>query len=193
MTKPTFFRTAAEFRRWLKAHGEQETEIWIGFHKLASGRSSMTYPEAVDEALCFGWIDGVRRSLDADSYVQRFTPRKKDSYWSRINLAKFAKLKDAGRVAAPGHAAFERRTDKKQARYSFENAPKTLSSKYIKTFKANRDAWRFYEAQPPGYRRVTTFYVMSAAKEETRERRLARLIADSAAGRRIGLLEKKKT
>ena len=152
----------------------------------------MTYPEAVDQALCFGWIDGVRRSLDTDSYVQRFTPRKKDSYWSRINIAKFTKLKDAGRVAAPGHAAFRRRTDKKQARYSFENAPKTLSPKYIKTFKADRDAWRFYEAQPPGYRRVTTFYVMSAAKEETRERRLARLIADSAAGRRIGLLEKKK-
>jgi uncharacterized protein YdeI (YjbR/CyaY-like superfamily) len=193
MTKPTFFRTPAEFRRWLKTHGGTATELWIGFHKLGSGRPSITYPEALEEALCFGWIDGVRQRLDVDSYQQRFTPRKKDSYWSKVNIAKFAVLKDAGRVAAPGHAAFERRTDKKLARYSFESAPKTLAPKYVKAFKANPAAWRFFNAQPPGYRRVTTFYVMSGAKDETRERRLARLIADSAAGRRIGMLEKKKT
>ena len=192
MTKPTFFRTAAELRRWLKANGETSTELWIGFHKLASGRPSVTYLEAVDEALCFGWIDGVRKRLDADSYQQRFTPRKKDSYWSKINIAKFGALKDAGRVAAAGHAAFERRTSTTRAKYSFENAAKTLSPKFVKTFKAQPEAWRFFAAQPPGYRRLLTFYVMSAAKEDTRERRLARLIADSAKGRRVGMLEKKK-
>jgi uncharacterized protein YdeI (YjbR/CyaY-like superfamily) len=174
--KPRFFRTAAAFRRWLEKNHDRERELWVGFHKKASGRPSMTYPEALDQALCFGWIDGVRKRLDADSYVQRFSPRKAKSIWSAVNLKKFAALREKDLVAPPGLAAHERRHPADTNRYSFENRPRTLDPSMEKAFRANRKAWSFFEAQPPGYRRTVIWYIVSAKREETQLKRLQRVI-----------------
>jgi uncharacterized protein YdeI (YjbR/CyaY-like superfamily) len=184
----TYFRTPAAFRRWLDAHHATEKELWVEFYKVASGRGGMVYREALDEALCYGWIDGMVRRLDAERYVQRFTPRKKDSNWSLVNVRRVQQLIEEGRVHPAGLAAFERRRDDRDDRtgiYSFEQREAGLAPKYAKHLKANAAAWAFFSAQPPGYRRLASWWVMSAKKEETRERRLARLIEDSAAGRRI--------
>lgn len=190
--RPVFFRTASEFRAWLDTHHETDRELWVGFYKKSSGRPSLTWPEAVDEALCYGWIDGIRKSYDSESYVNRFTPRSSRSNWSEVNLRKFKALIRAKRIQPAGLRAYRAR-DPKRARYSFEqrNAP-AFDPAALKKFKANRAAWRFFDAQPPGYRRVATFWVISAKRPETRARRLDTLIADSAAGRRIGLLTRDK-
>ena len=186
---PRFFKTSAEWRRWLTANHKTERELWVGFHKLASGKPSVTYHQALDEALAFGWIDGVRKSIDVSSYVIRFTPRKTNSIWSAVNLARVKVLIDEDRMSPHGLAAYENRNKARTNRYSFEQKTVALTPAQQRTFKVNRDAWMFFSAQPPGYRKVTTWWVVSAKKEETKERRLATLIAESAAGRRIDFMK----
>jgi uncharacterized protein YdeI (YjbR/CyaY-like superfamily) len=182
-----FFETPAEFRAWLDAHHDTATELWVGFHKKGTGRPSMTWPEAVDQALCFGWIDGIRKSVDESSYTNRFTPRKAKSTWSRVNIARVAELTRQGWMTPAGLRAFEARDEAKSG-YSFEQRPQELSPEYAGRFQQHGSAWAFFQAQPPGYRRTASFWVMSAKREETRLKRLATLIDDSEHGRRIGLL-----
>jgi uncharacterized protein YdeI (YjbR/CyaY-like superfamily) len=187
--KPTFFSTPAEFRAWLEAHHAKKTELFVGFHKKASGKPSMTWPESVDEALCFGWIDGVRRSFGPDAYTIRFTPRKPTSIWSAINVDKVAALTKLGKMREAGLRAFARRTAAKTGVYSFERTRAAkLTALQEKKLRANAKAAAFFDAQAPWYRRTAIHWVISAKQEETRERRLAQLIADSAAGRTIGPL-----
>ena len=157
----------------------------MGFYKKGSGRPSLTWPESVDEALCYGWIDGVRKSVDAESYTIRFTPRKVDSYWSAVNTARVAELTKAGRMAPPGAAAFARRDAKRTQRYAYERTAAELSAADRKRFQADPAAWTFFRAQAPSYQRVVTWWVVSAKKDETRRRRLEALIAASARGKRL--------
>lgn len=185
--QPTFFETPAAFRKWLAKHHAKATELLVGFYKTDSGRPSITWPESVDQALCFGWIDGVRRRIDDVSYSIRFTPRKPTSNWSAINIAKVAELTRLGLMQPAGLRAFEQRREEKSGIYAYENAPRTLDSAYEKTFRANKKAWEYFSGQAPSYRRVCIYWVMGAKKEETRERRLRTLIDDSAAGRRVGV------
>jgi uncharacterized protein YdeI (YjbR/CyaY-like superfamily) len=183
---PRFFETAAAFRAWLETHHADASELFVGFHKKESGRPSLTWPESVAEALCFGWIDGVRKRLDEASYVIRFTPRRPGSNWSAVNLAKMAELLAAGRVAPAGLAAYERRSEAKSRIYSYEQRKTaTLPPELERRFRRARAAWTFFAAQPPGYRSLATFWVVSAKREETRERRLEKLVECSAAGRRL--------
>ena len=186
--EPKFFKTQAAFRAWLEKNHDRKTELLIGFYKAASGKGGLTYQQALDEALCFGWIDGVRRTIGEDAWEQRWSPRKARSPWSRINIKRAGELRDAGLMHPAGLKAFEGRDRSKDSSYSYENALRKLSPAHEKRFKANKKAWAFWGSQPPGYKRTASWWVMSAKREETRERRLATLIADSAAGRRIGLL-----
>jgi uncharacterized protein YdeI (YjbR/CyaY-like superfamily) len=185
MARPTFFATPADFNRWLKRHHATASELWVGFHKRATGKPSITWPESVDEALCYGWIDGLRKSLGAESYMIRFTLRRPGSHWSRINIRKARALIEQGRMRPAGRKAFDRRDSAKTKEYSFENRPKSLPPAYHRLLKADRDAWAFFQAQPPGYRRTCAWWIMSAKKQETRRRRLATLIEDSARGRTV--------
>jgi uncharacterized protein YdeI (YjbR/CyaY-like superfamily) len=181
---PTYFDTEADFRRWLEAHHAEPGELLVGFRKKGTGLPSIDWPQARDQALCFGWIDGVRRSLGADSYVIRFTPRRPGSIWSRVNIERFNALKAAGQVTPAGERAFaqgKERTD----HYSYENAPRELTSEERAQFRANKAAWADFEKRPPSYRKMVLFWVTSAKKPETRARRLATLIEESAAGRKI--------
>ena len=189
---PRFFRTPRDWRRWLAENHKTAGELWVGFHKLATGKPTVTYHEALDEALAFGWIDGVRKSINPSSYVIRFTPRKTNSIWSVVNLARVKVLIEKGRMSAHGLSVFENRNTARTKRYSFEQKTVALTPAQQRTFKKSREAWAFFNAQPPGYRRVATWFVVSAKKEETKDRRLATLIADSAAGRRLGILERRK-
>ena len=189
-SKPTFFANAKAFRQWLQQHHDSASELWIGFYKKGSGKPSVTYPESVDQALCFGWIDGVRKSIDADSYKQRFTPRRPGSNWSAININRAEQLIEQGLMQPAGAKAFAARDVTKNARYSFEQERVELDASMRKRCRANRGAWEFFQAQPPYYRRTATWWVISAKQPATRERRLATLIDDSAAGRRIGLLRR---
>ncbi len=180
--KPKFFRTQAAFRAWLELHHAQDRELLVGFRHVGSGKPSVTYPEARDEALCFGWIDGVRRNYDATSYTVRFTPRKANSLWSRVNLARVKALTAEGRMRPAGLAIFEARDPKKAELYSFENPHRGLDAAATRTFKANRRAWAWFAAQTPSYRRPAAWWVMSAKKEETRARRLKLLIESAERG-----------
>jgi uncharacterized protein YdeI (YjbR/CyaY-like superfamily) len=180
-----FFGSAAAFRRWLEKNHAKVDELWIGFWKKGSGRTGLTYLEAVEESLCFGWIDGLKKKHDADSFKHRFTPRRPRSIWSAINIRRVEALKKAGRMAEPGLRAFALLDPSRSSVYSFENRDGTLDPEYERRFRAKKKAWAFFEAQPPGYRRICTHYVMSAKRPETRERRLARVMAESAAGRRL--------
>jgi uncharacterized protein YdeI (YjbR/CyaY-like superfamily) len=192
--RPTFFQRPAAFRAWLERNHEKATELLVGFYKKDSGKPSITWPESVDEALSFGWIDGVRRRIDDVSYSIRFTPRRRGSIWSAINIARVEALKELGRMRPAGLAAFALRDEAKSRVYSFENAPRELPPADEKKFRANRKAWKFFNEQPPGYRRQMIFWITSAKREETRARRLAQLIDDSANGLRIRqytLLKKK--
>ncbi len=180
-----FFQSPAKFRRWLEKNHDGAAELRVGFWKKDSGKGGITYAEALDEALCFGWIDGVRRRVDDEAYEIRFTPRKPVSKWSAVNLKRYAELEAQGRIAPPGRAAFERFDPDKHEPYSFETRPMTFSTELKKAFQAHADAWRSFQAQPPGYRRTATFYVMSAKRADTRERRLAQLVAVSARGERL--------
>jgi uncharacterized protein YdeI (YjbR/CyaY-like superfamily) len=182
---PRFFASPADFRAWLHANHASDTELLVGFHKKGSGRPSMTWSESVDEALCYGWIDGVRRSIDADRYSIRFTPRKPRSIWSNVNIAKVAALIADGRMQPAGLAVWERRDEARSGVYSFEQATIALDPELERRFRRHARAWRFFEAQPPGYRKQMLGRVMGAKRAETREKRLAALIEHSAAGKRL--------
>ena len=180
---PIFFKNPAAFRAWLQKHHRTETELWVGYWKKATGRPSLTWQESVDEALCFGWIDGIRKSIDADSYTNRFTPRRRGSVWSAVNERRAAELLKAGRMRAAGKKAFEARDRAKTVVYVYELDPPLLAS-----FKAHRAAWSFFEAQPPGYRKRLIWRVMSAKQHATRVRRLEEVIAMCAAGHRFEMM-----
>jgi uncharacterized protein YdeI (YjbR/CyaY-like superfamily) len=183
----TFFATADDFRAWLAQHHETERELLVGFHKKGTGRPSITWPESVDQALCFGWIDGVRRRLDDDSYCIRFTPRKARSTWSVVNVKRMQELVEDGLAAPAGVAAFERRADDRTAIYSYEQRKVAqLDPEDERRFRANERAWAYFESEAPSYRRAAIHWVTSAKRPETRERRLTQLVADSQAGQRIG-------
>jgi len=182
--KATFFKDAPAFRRWLEANHADAQELQVGFYRRESGRGGLTKAEAIDEALCFGWIDGVIHKLDADSYCHRFTPRRPDSIWSKVNLANVRRLQAAGRMQPAGLAAFAARDQ--VGVYSFERKQAVeLAPDLQRRFEAARSAWDFFRAQAPSYQRVKRFWVMEAKQPLTRERRLDRLIAESAAGRRF--------
>lgn len=178
--RPTFFARPELFRAWLAKHHEDRTELWVGFRKKGSGKPSITWPEAVDEALCFGWIDGVRKTLDDERYVIRFTPRAPRSHWSLVNISRVESLTAAGRMHPTGTAAFERRSEERTGRASYERRDEaTLDAAHEKRFRAEREAWRWFESQAPWYRRTAIHWVVSAKKEETRLRRLETLIDSS--------------
>ena len=179
-----YFRTAEAFRAWLEVHHADRAELWVGFYNRTSGRGGLTYPQAVDAALCFGWIDGIRKKVDADRYTNRFTPRRPGSRWSAINVKRIAELRDAGLVAAAGVKAVEA-WDGSKAPYSFEHPPAELAPDLAATFKKNRRAWAYFSSRPPGYQRLACYFVMSAKKAETRQRRLAVLIAQSLEERKL--------
>ena len=189
--QPKFFTSGEKFRQWLEQNHDRESELLVGFHKKSSGKKSITYAEALDEALCFGWIDGVRKSLNETSYMQRFTPRKPRSIWSNINVKHVERLQKERRMHRAGLEAYERRAPERTGIYSFENAPRELPPEYEKTFRQNKAAWEFFQEQPPGYRRLMVFRTVSAKKEETRLRRLNQLIESSEKGERMGILKQK--
>jgi uncharacterized protein YdeI (YjbR/CyaY-like superfamily) len=192
-TKPTYFATAVKFRAWLEAHHASATELLVGFHKVGSGKASMTWSESVDQALCFGWIDGVRKSLGASAYTIRFTPRKPTSIWSAINVEKVAALRKAGKMRPAGEAAFAKRTDAKTGVYAFErNEAAVLSAEHASALEANVKARAWFTAQAPWYQRTAIHWVISAKQAATRDRRFAELVRDSAAGRHIKPLRARK-
>ena len=189
--RPRFFKTTDELREWFAASHDSATELWVGFYRKKSGKATITWSEAVDQALCFGWIDGVRKGVDENRYAIRFTPRKPRSNWSAVNIAKVKDLEKRGLMQPAGLEAFARRDEARSRVYSFEQKNVVLDPSYEKRFKRRKGAWSFFSAQPPSYRRAATWWVMSAKKEETRLRRLETLIEDSAAERRIGLLTRR--
>jgi uncharacterized protein YdeI (YjbR/CyaY-like superfamily) len=186
-----FFETPSELRSWLETHHDTATQLWVGFYKKSSGKPSISYPEALDQALCYGWIDGVRKSLDSVSYTTRFTPRRSRSVWSQVNIRRVAELSSLGLMHPAGLKAFERLDPELTNRYSSERANVTLSPAYENSFRANKKAWDFFQAQPPSYRRPAMWWVMSAKRDDTRLRRLNTLIRDSEDGRRLPLLTSK--
>ena len=188
--RPRFFATQGEFRSWLAAHHGSTDELLVGFHKRDSGNPSITWPESVDQALCYGWIDGVRRSLGTSRYTIRFTPRREGSIWSAKNVARARELIRMGLMAPQGLKTFNGRDPRKTNRYSFEQKGAVLGREFGMRFRANARAWKFFQSRPPGYRKVATWWVISAKREETRAKRLGILIADSAAGRIIGPLRR---
>jgi uncharacterized protein YdeI (YjbR/CyaY-like superfamily) len=183
--KPKFFATPQAFRQWLEKNHDSAAELVVGYYKKESGRPSITWSESVDQALCFGWIDGIRRSIDEVSYSSRFTPRKQGSRWSPANTKRAQELIDAGLMHPAGLAAFQRRDPAKDAAYTSERGKAELPADYARLLAANRHAHDFFQAQPPGYRKMAIWYVLSAKKEETRLRRLEHLIEMCAAGRRL--------
>lgn len=186
----THFTTPEAFRAWLAEHHGEEDVLWVGYWKKASGRPSLTWPESVEQALCFGWIDGLRRSIDDERYAIRFTPRRAGSTWSARNLETYAALEARGLIEPAGRSAYEGRDPEKTGVYSFERESVELSAAFRARFRANEAAWAFFQSQPPSYRTPATWWVMSAKREETRERRLATLIEDSSAGQRIRQLRR---
>jgi uncharacterized protein YdeI (YjbR/CyaY-like superfamily) len=181
--EPIFFKSPKEFYDWLEEHHETESEVYVGMHKKHTGKRAMSWSEAVDQALCFGWIDGRANGIDEDRYMQRFTPRRPGSNWSKINVEKVARLKDAGLMRPAGLAAFERRTDERTGVYSFEGAEDAaLPPEYEQRLRADPAAADYFDRKPPWYRRTAAHWVLSAKREETRERRLSQLIEDSANG-----------
>jgi uncharacterized protein YdeI (YjbR/CyaY-like superfamily) len=185
----TFFATPEEFRAWLDAHHDSAAELWVGFRKVGTGRPSITWPQAVDQALCYGWIDGLRKGIDAGSYRIRFTPRRPTSIWSAVNVARVEALRAAGLMTPAGLAAYERRRADRTGVYSFERREAAaFTAEQEAAFRADTKAWEYFCAQPPGYRKTATHWVVSAKRADTQARRLATLIADSAAGRRLANL-----
>jgi uncharacterized protein YdeI (YjbR/CyaY-like superfamily) len=184
--KPIFFESPEKFYGWLEEHHDTEDEVYVGYWKKHTGKPSLTWSEAVDQALCFGWIDGKLNRIDDASHMQRFTPRRPNSNWSKVNIEKVARLKEAGLMRPAGLKAFEARTTERSGVYSYENRHKLkLPPEYEEQFRANAAAWEHWESAPRGYRSTATFWVVSAKKEETRERRLGQLIEASAAGKKV--------
>lgn len=181
--EPTTFAGPSGFRTWLQQHHDSATELWVGFYRKGTGKPSMTWAEAVDEALCFGWIDGLTKRVDDERWMIRFTPRRPGSVWSTRNIDRVAELTRRRRMRAAGRKAFEARREDRSAIYSYENRARArFSPEFEARFRARRDAWVGFEARPPSYRQAAIVWVMSAKREETRERRLAQLIEASAAG-----------
>lgn len=183
-TKVRFFKTSADLRKWFSAHHRSANELWVGFYRKGSGRVSITWPEAVDEALCFGWIDGIRKRVDDESYTNRFTPRRTGSTWSAINISRVGVLTKEKRMRPTGLAAFAARTENRSGIYSYEQRRDQLEEPYAAILKKKRGAWEFFQAQPPSYRKVIGWWIVSAKKEETRLARLRKLIEISARGER---------
>jgi uncharacterized protein YdeI (YjbR/CyaY-like superfamily) len=184
--EPIVFATPAAFRNWLKKNHASCREQWVGFYRKASGRPSITWPESVDEALCVGWIDGLRKTIDAESYKIRFTPRKKESNWSAVNIARVKELTRQGRMQRAGLEAFARRKEEKSGIYAYENRKSAVLAKADeKRFRANKKAWEFFQRQAPSYRQNVIWALATAKREETRQRKLEKLIAESEAGRRL--------
>jgi len=182
--KPRYFKSQAEFRAWLAKHHATERELWVGFYRKASGKKGLAYLEAVDEALCFGWIDGIMKRVGDDSFMHRFTPRTKKSSWSVTNTKRVAALTRLGVMAPAGLEAFRVRDRTRSGIYLYELPPRELDAEYERRFKASPRAWTFFQAQPPGYRRLVTQWIMTAKKEETRAKRLEAVIGASAQGKR---------
>ena len=179
-TNIKFFKSPAEFRKWLEKNHTSAQELWVGYYKKGTGKPSMTWPESVDEALCFGWIDGIRKSVEETSYTIRFTPRKRGSNWSAVNIGRVKELTETGRMRPAGLEAFERRLEDRSRVYTYEQRDATLDDAYERKLKANAKAWRFFQAQSPRYRKLASHWIMSAKRDETRLKRLDKLIADSA-------------
>jgi uncharacterized protein YdeI (YjbR/CyaY-like superfamily) len=186
--EPAFFATEADFRRWLEANHATAEELLVGFWKKGSGRPSIDWPQARDQALCFGWIDGIRKSRGDDSYTIRFTPRRKGSVWSKVNLERYRALAAAGLMTPAGERAFALGKENK-SHYSYESEARALEPDERALFRSNEAAWADWKKRPPGYRKVALHWVTSAKRPETRARRLAKLIADSGAGRKIGTVD----
>jgi uncharacterized protein YdeI (YjbR/CyaY-like superfamily) len=180
-----FFKSATEFRRWLEKNHDKATSAWIGFWKKGSGKTGMSYDEAVLESLCFGWIDGQTNRVDELALTTRFSPRSARSNWSQINIARIAELEKAGRMHPAGIAAFEARREPPPGTYTYENRPADLPEEFEPPFRRNKRAWDFWRAQTPGYRKSMTWWVVQAKQEQTRQRRLDALIAESAKGIKI--------
>jgi uncharacterized protein YdeI (YjbR/CyaY-like superfamily) len=183
--KPKFFRTPTDFARWLEKNHRRATELWVGFYKTGSGKPSITWPESVDQALCFGWIDGIRKRIDEVSYQIRFTPRRKGSIWSAININRAEQLVRQKQMRPGGLKAFTARIENKSGIYSYEQRTRELSEPYARVLKKNKQASKFFETQPPSYRKMIGWWIVSAKKEETRMARLAKLISESAKGKRL--------
>jgi uncharacterized protein YdeI (YjbR/CyaY-like superfamily) len=184
--EPIFFTNPSEFRKWLQLHHQSRREQWVGFYKKASGRPGITWPESVDEALCFGWIDGLRKTIDAESYQIRFTPRQPMSNWSAVNIGRVQELTKLGRMRPAGLKAFARRKEEKSRIYSYENRhAAALNEAEEIQFRSRKKGWKFFLSQPPSYRKTAIWWVASAKKKETRELRLEKLIATSEAQRRM--------
>ncbi len=188
----TFFKSPADFRKWLEQHHATAQELWVGYYKKDSGKPSITWPESVDEALCFGWIDGLRKSVDATSYKIRFTPRRPRSIWSAVNIGRAQELIQTGRMQPAGLKAFEACTADRSRVYTYEQKGQPLDEKYVRQLRANKQAWKFFQAQTPGYQKMMSWWILSAKKEETRLKRLAQLIAESAEGHKIPTMTRSK-
>ncbi len=183
--RPRFFASPAAFRAWLEAHHADRKELRVGFYRKSTGKGGAAYLEAVDEAMCFGWIDGLKKTIDHERYMHRFSPRTAGSTWSLVNTKRMKTLLDAGRVAPRGRETFETRDRAKTGRYSYERANAAFGPALEKKFTSNAKAWTFFQAQPPGYRKLLTYWVTTAKQEETQLRRLATLIKLSAEGKRL--------
>ena len=185
LPEPLFFAGPKDFRAWLKVHHQIRAELWVGFYKKASAKRSLTWPESVDEALCFGWIDGIRKGLDSLSYIIRFSPRQKRSVWSEINIKRVEVLLDEGRMEAAGLRAFQARRENTTGVYSYEQRLDQLPEPYQGSLKKNKAAWSFFQSQPPSYRKQISWWVISAKKEETQHKRLQKAIETFARGERL--------
>lgn len=182
---PTFFPTQQDFRKWLEENHQTKTELLVGFYKVGTKKPTMTWSESVDQALCFGWIDGVRKSIDEESYSIRFTPRKPTSIWSAINIKKIEELTKAGLMQTAGLDAFQLRKENKSRIYSHETETVELSDEYQEQFKTNKKAWAFFEKQAPSYKKVITHWIMSAKQQKTQISRLQKTIAESEKEKRV--------
>lgn len=184
---PRYFRSRAAFRAWLERQHAKTPELWIGFYRKGSGKAGLTYPDAVEEALCFGWIDGIKKRVDESSFTHRFTPRRPTSKWSQWNLKRVKALRQSGLMAPSGLAAYRQRRIAKTAVYLFEQAknPRVLDPQSSREFRSHADAWKFFLAQPQGYRRLIVGWIVAAKRDETRAKRLAQVIAASQARMRV--------
>lgn len=183
--QPLFFSNPSEFRQWLTDNHLKETELYVGFYKVGSGKPSMTWSQSVDQALCFGWIDGVRKSLGPDSYCNRFTPRRPTSNWSEVNIQKVKELTEQGLMQPAGLEAYSKRKEKKSGVYSFENEPTELPVYFSNKFKANQTAWEFFSTQAPSYQKTIAHWILSAKQEKTQMARLDKTIVESEKQRRL--------
>ncbi|MBA4407357.1 bacteriocin-protection protein [bacterium] len=186
--KAIFFASPQDFRKWLMKNHDKETELLVGYYKISSGKPSITWSQSVDQAICFGWIDGVRRSIDSESYMIRFTPRKPTSNWSEVNIKKVAELTKLGLMTPPGIKAFNKGRIETRRAYSYEKNSYKLTPAFEKKFRANKNAYEYFKSLPPSYQRVTIKWIVSAKREETRQARFQTLVDDCAAGRKIKLV-----